>query len=126
MHPSRSSVTFSGHHLAIGRSIVHSFLMSTGHDGLAPDEGGLRERKMVLRKHIKAKLKGMNESSIEDASRAVAERLLKMPQLAESVGGGGAISVYLSMPGELGTSTVLRELFKRGKKIYIPKVTRQS
>lgn len=63
----------------------------------------------------------MSKPAVDTASAAVAERLLEAPELAAG-GSGGAVSVYLSMPGELGTEAVVRELFKRGKKIYIPKV----
>lgn len=87
-------------------------------------EAGFREKKMALRKSIKAELKAMSEAAVDAASTAVAERLLATPQLAaRSGGGGGGVSVYLSMPGELGTAAVVSELFKRGKKIYIPKVS---
>lgn len=72
----------------------------------------------------------MGASAVEAASAAVAERLLASPQLAEtskgSGGGGGAVSIYLSMPGELGTSAIVSELFRRGKKLYIPKVQREN
>lgn len=81
---------------------------------------------MALRTRIKAELKVMDKPAVEAASGAVAGRLLKMPQLAQGVGEGGAVSVYLSMPGELGTSAIISELFKRSKKIYIPKVTRRD
>lgn len=78
------------------------------------------QRKMGLRKRIKLEMKAMSEAAVEAASSAVVERLLKAPELATS--GGGAVSVYLSMPGEVDTAAVVSELFKRRKKVYIPKV----
>lgn len=110
-----------------GRAAVSPAAVGAGSDGVASDSNiGLRERKMTLRKYIKAELKVMDTPAVEAASGAVAGHLLKMPQLAQGVGEGGAVSVYLSMPGELGTSAIISELFKRGKKIYIPKVTRRG
>lgn len=83
---------------------------------------GFREQKKTLRKCMKLELKAMSKSAVDTSSAAVAERLLEAPELAEGGSGGGAVSIYLSMPGELDTAAVVSELFKRGKKIYIPKV----
>lgn len=97
---------------------------STENDGGDIKGEDIRERKSVLRKRIKVKLKTMSKAAVDAASNAVADKVLGSKQLAESAGGSptGAISVYLSMPGELGTSAIISELFKRGKKVYIPKV----
>lgn len=92
----------------------------------AGEEEALRRRKTNLRKRIKSELKAMSASAVDAASIAVAERLLASPQLAKSDNGGGAVSVYLSMPGELGTTAIVSELFKRGKKVYIPKVKQEG
>ena len=92
---------------------------------------GLREKKKTMRKRIKSDLKAMSEAAVDAGSAAVAERLLACPQLQERSsgegveGGGGAVSVYLSMPGELGTAAIVSGLFKLGKKVYIPKVCRR-
>lgn len=85
---------------------------------------GVRDQKKALRKRIKSELKQMSDEAVGVASAAVAERLLALPQLQQQEGGdgGGAVSVYLSMPKELGTSAIVSGLFKRGKKVYIPKV----
>lgn len=89
--------------------------------GESGDTNGHYERKMALRKRTKSEMKAMSEPAVEAASSAVVERLLKAPELATS--GGGAVSVYLSMPGEVDTAAaVVSELFKRGKKVYTPKV----
>lgn len=71
----------------------------------------------------------MSQSAVDAASSAVATRLLASTQLAEEGtgggsgdSGGGAVSIYLAMPGELHTQAIVSELFKRGKKVYIPKV----
>ncbi|CAM9734204.1 unnamed protein product [Ectocarpus sp. 8 AP-2014] len=84
----------------------------------------VREQKKALRKRIKSELKQMSDEAVGVASAAVAERLLSFPQLQQQECGdaGGAVSVYLSMPKELGTSAIVSGLFKRGKKVYIPKV----
>lgn len=83
---------------------------------------GLREQKKAIRKRIKSELKALSEGAVDAASAAVAERLLACPQLQQGNIGEGAVSVYLSMPGELGTAAIVSGLFKLGKKVYIPKV----
>lgn len=88
-----------------------------------------REQKKIMRKRIKSELKAMSEAAVDAASASVAERLLVCPQLQQrstGEGGGGGVSVYLSMPGELGTAAIVSGLFKRGKKVYIPKVCRRQ
>lgn len=87
-------------------------------------EGGLREQKKTMRKRIKSELLAMSETAVKVASAAVAERVLACPQLQQGSGVEGAVSVYLSMPGELGTAGIVSGLFERGKKVYIPKVCR--
>lgn len=89
----------------------------------------LREQKKTMRKRIKSELKTMGEAAVDSASAAVSERLLACPQLQQGSNGDdrrGGVSVYLSMPGELGTAAIISGLFKRGKKVYIPKVRRRS
>eukprot|EP00752_Nemacystus_decipiens_P016437 g14693.t1 len=83
---------------------------------------GLGEQKKILRKRIKSELKTMSEAGVDAASARVAERLLAFPQLQQGSGTGRVVSVYLSMPGELGTAAIVSGLFKREKKVYIPKV----
>eukprot|EP00903_Cladosiphon_okamuranus_P009310 g8882.t1 len=80
------------------------------------------EQKKAMRKRIKSELKAMSEGAVDTASAAVAERLLACPQFRKGSTGEGAVSVYLSMPGELGTAAIVGGLFKLGKKVYIPKV----
>lgn len=100
--------------------------VSTGAGGSSgsgdQDLGGLREQKKAMRKSIKSELKAISEEAAGAASAAVAERLLAFPELEKKSSGGGGASVYLSMPGELGTAAVVSGLFKLGWKVYIPKV----
>ena len=100
--------------------------------GGGSEENSFFERKMAFRKQIKLQLKAMSQSAVDTASSAVAARLLASSQLAEDTSssggssGGGAVSIYLAMPGELNTQAIVSELFKRGKKVYIPKVRSQA
>lgn len=91
---------------------------------------GYRERKAAMRKSIKSALKLMTEDEVDAGSAAVVERLLATPQLKDGVpgagGGASGVSVYLSMPGELATKALVSELFRRGKKVYIPKVRNKN
>lgn len=90
------------------------------------NEEGIRGKKKALRKRMKSELKAMSEEAVSAASAAVAERLLAFPQLLQQQDKdkeqSGAVSVYMSMPGELDTTAIVSELFKRGRKVYIPKV----
>ncbi|CAM9647194.1 unnamed protein product, partial [Hapterophycus canaliculatus] len=98
---------------------------TSGGDSRLEQDVDLSRQKKSLRKRMKAALKAMSDTTVDAASAAVAERLLACPELQrENCDGGreGAVSVYLSMPGELGTADIVNELFKRGKKVYIPKV----
>lgn len=79
----------------------------------------IRATKASIRKRIEGMLKLTDKSRIDAGSAAVAERLLATPQLDEA----RVVSVYLSMPQEMGTAAVVSDLFKRGKKVYIPKVS---
>lgn len=110
------------------RNMSSSPVEGSGTSGTCGKEE-VRERKKTLRKRVKSELKAMSEAAVDAASAAVAERLLACPQLQQGStaveGGGGAVSVYLSMPGELGTADIVSGLFKRGKKVYIPKVCRK-
>ncbi|CAM9582451.1 unnamed protein product [Scytosiphon promiscuus] len=102
-----------------------SVTQASSGDGPREQEDDLPGQKKALRKRMKAALKEMDDATVDAASAAVAPRLLACPQLQQEIVEGGcegAVSVYLSMPGELGTADMVSELFKRGKKVYIPKV----
>ena len=126
-----------GHHLSQASccSSIIRRMSAPSHDSTSPSgaaaaagdrgqAGGLREQKKSMRKRIKSELKAIDEEAAGAASAAVAERLLACPQL-QTQGGGGAVSVYLSMPAELGTSAIVSGLFKLGWKVYIPKVQKE-
>lgn len=89
--------------------------------GAAAEEASYRNRKAAMRKIMKAELKSMAPSKVDAGTAAVAERLLALPLLQKS-SKTRAVSVYLSMPGELGTAALVSTLFQRAKKVYIPKV----
>ena len=79
----------------------------------------VRAEKQVLRKEIRAKLKKLSKSDIDQQSHQVWDKLTKLPafQSATSVG------LFLSMPhSEISTEAILRECVAQGKDIYVPQV----
>ncbi|CAM9981892.1 unnamed protein product [Discosporangium mesarthrocarpum] len=77
-----------------------------------------REEKASLRKRIKGVLRAMSDQVVVSSSEALAQRVVDTPQFQDSK----IVSIYLSMPKEVQTRDILRELFRRGKKVYIPKL----
>lgn len=114
------STASEGGKAAVGDRATSMAKPSTAH---AIGDEGYRERKASMRQRIKAALKGMDKYAVDAGSATVVERLLVTPQLAEPSAQNSGVSVYLSMPGELATEALVVELFKRGKKVYIPKVS---
>lgn len=78
----------------------------------------LRQQKVAMRKRIEGVLKSMEKTRIGEASAAITERLLATPEMKAA----DVVSIFLSMPREVGTSGILSELFSSHKKVYIPKV----
>jgi 5-formyltetrahydrofolate cyclo-ligase len=80
---------------------------------------GIRERKQVLRKEIRTKLKALSPEEIRQESLKVWDRLFALPeyQAAKSV------ALFLSMPaGEISTDAALQDAVLGGKAIYVPQV----
>lgn len=115
----RMSTASAGGKGLVGDGSASTVKPSAAH---ATEVEGYCERKASMRKRIKVALKSMDKSAVHAGSAAVVERLLATPQLAEPGAQCSGVSVYLSMPGELATKALVIELFKRGKKVYIPKV----
>ncbi|CAM9836659.1 unnamed protein product, partial [Choristocarpus tenellus] len=77
-----------------------------------------REEKAAIRKRVKGVLKAMGKDEVVSSSAALTQRLVGISQFRDS----SVVSIYLSMPKEVQTQDILRELFLQGKKVYIPKI----
>ena len=70
--------------------------------------GGAREAKAALRKEMKAKIKALPMEDRSKQSKIVTEKLLAMSEFKESK----SVSLYLNMPDEIQTETILIECLK--------------
>ncbi|KAJ7247933.1 5-formyltetrahydrofolate cyclo-ligase [Mycena haematopus] len=78
----------------------------------------LKAEKKLLRKAMATKLRDLSPSHIQDQSRALTARVLSMPSFIKS----NSVSCYLSMPGEIDTSCLVREILRLGKILFVPKI----
>eukprot|EP00112_Aurelia_sp_Birch-Aquarium-sp1_P012810 Seg27.4 transcript_id=Seg27.4/GoldUCD/mRNA.D3Y31 product="5-formyltetrahydrofolate cyclo-ligase" protein_id=Seg27.4/GoldUCD/D3Y31 len=72
--------------------------------------------KKALRKDLRAKIKTLTDEVKRLESANVTQKLLNSSVYKES----SRISLYLSMPTEVDTGVVLKDVFKKGKQCYIP------
>ncbi|EDO37618.1 predicted protein [Nematostella vectensis] len=75
------------------------------------------EAKKLLRRQIKKRILAMSEEAKRKESAMITEKLLAMEEYKSS----HRISVYLSMPSEVSTFDILRDIFNSNKKCYIPR-----
>ncbi|CAM9380293.1 unnamed protein product [Chrysoparadoxa australica] len=79
----------------------------------------IKEMKGNLRKEIKGRLRVLDAESLRRGSHGVAAKLTQLGIWDSAQG----VSVYLSMPiMELQTQPIIAELFKAGKRVYVPKI----
>ena len=76
-------------------------------------------RKALLRKEVKAVLRGVTPEACLSQSAAVAAALYRLPVYRAS----RAVSVYLPIAGEVFTHDIIRQCLADDKAVYIPKVT---
>ncbi|KNZ78303.1 putative 5-formyltetrahydrofolate cyclo-ligase [Termitomyces sp. J132] len=64
-------------------------------------------------------LNALTSASIEEQSRAVTAQILSLPAFQQA----RSVSCYLSMPsGELDTSSLVSEILRCGKTLFVPKI----
>lgn len=78
--------------------------------------------KALLRNEIKSRLRGLDPAHILSSSEVIVEKLLTHPIYLDST----VLCVYLSMPFEVSTSSIIRHSLDKGKRIFVPKVTGKS
>jgi 5-formyltetrahydrofolate cyclo-ligase len=76
------------------------------------------EKKFLLRKEMKLKLKEIKSNSLNLSNIKILDRLFSFePYLCND-----SFSAYLSMPNEINTINIIENIFNRNKRVYIPKV----
>ncbi|TFK46827.1 5-formyltetrahydrofolate cyclo-ligase [Heliocybe sulcata] len=77
--------------------------------------------KRALRKSVGATLRSLPTANVQEQSHAIASRVLALPAFAKSK----TISCYLSMPtGEVDTASLVTEILRAGKALFVPKIDR--
>ncbi|KAK0192701.1 hypothetical protein F5146DRAFT_1041128 [Armillaria mellea] len=79
----------------------------------------LRAEKRAMRNTLSFTLKNISPATIEEQSKAVTDGVLALDAFRKSK----TISCYLSMPTmELDTSTLVQEIVRSNKTLYVPKI----
>ena len=76
-------------------------------------------RKAAIRSQVKAALKTLTDTDIQERSAAVEAALHRMPEWGRSK----VLCLYLSMTPEVQTYGCIQRAFGDGKRVFIPKVT---
>lgn len=74
--------------------------------------------KRAMRVDMQQRLRTLAKDYIDQQSAAVTASLLTLPSVSSSK----ALSIYLSMGGEVDTNSILRGAFAGGKRVFIPKI----
>lgn len=77
----------------------------------------IRVTKKELRTEIKNRINGLSEEYKKKSSTAIAEKVLSSPVFINAKN----IFIYVSTENEPGTSAVIREALKKGKRVFVPK-----
>ena len=77
----------------------------------------LHEKKKQLRKRITAKLKAIPEEDRASASERIAEQVFSAPEYRHAK----SVFLFVSMPTEPDTLPIIRQAFRDGKWVYVPK-----
>jgi 5-formyltetrahydrofolate cyclo-ligase len=110
-------------HLPLHRAILSGQHTSTRKMSTTTSGGdvdaSVPERKQVLRKEIRARMKALSREEILVESSKVWERLFELPEYKAS----RSIGIFLSMPaGEIATEAVIQDAVQTGKDVYVPQV----
>lgn len=78
----------------------------------------LEEEKANLRKELRQRLKGLGLEERRRASVEILEQLFKHPQFIQAQ----SLLTYIALASEVWTRSIVEEAFKRGKKVYVPRM----
>ncbi|XP_063170152.1 5-formyltetrahydrofolate cyclo-ligase [Candoia aspera] len=86
------------------------------------DMAALHAAKRALRTELKRRLKALSEVEKLRQSRLLARKVMAHPRYLASQ----RIAVFLSMPDEVRTSEIIKDIFQKGKECFIPWYKPQS
>ncbi|XP_070618174.1 5-formyltetrahydrofolate cyclo-ligase [Erythrolamprus reginae] len=86
------------------------------------DMAALHAAKQALRAELKRRLKALSEGEKLRQSRLLAGKVMSHPRYLASQ----RIAVFLSMPDEVQTNEIIRDIFQKGKGCFIPWYKPQS
>ena len=78
----------------------------------------LIQQKLLLRNEVKLKLRQLQPHDRHQQSEIITTKVLAHPKYQESAG----VAVFLSMPDELDTSNIVKDIFASGKRCFIPRL----
>ncbi|XP_054693198.1 5-formyltetrahydrofolate cyclo-ligase isoform X2 [Grus americana] len=87
-----------------------------------PGEGGemaaaLRAAKRALRGELRQRLRALGAAEKQRQSRLLSRKVICHPKYQESK----RIAIFLSMPDEIQTEEIIKDIFKQGKECFIPR-----
>ncbi|KAH8113748.1 5-formyltetrahydrofolate cyclo-ligase [Phellopilus nigrolimitatus] len=74
--------------------------------------------KKALRQTVSATLRVLPDSEVQHQSELILKHVFALPIFQRSK----TVSCYLSMKGEVDTSEIAREILRKGKSLYVPKI----
>ncbi|XP_072726157.1 5-formyltetrahydrofolate cyclo-ligase isoform X1 [Ciconia boyciana] len=89
----------------------------------APGAGGemaaaaLRAAKRALRGELRQRLRALGAAEKQRQSRLLGRKVIGHPKYQESK----RIAIFLSMPDEIQTEEIIKDIFKQGKECFIPR-----
>ncbi|CAE6433794.1 unnamed protein product [Rhizoctonia solani] len=78
----------------------------------------IKAQKSALRKSVLQARALLSPTDVKTSSEAITKRLIGMQSFRES----GVVSCFLSMPGEVDTDGIVREILRAGKTLYVPRM----
>ncbi|KDN36174.1 hypothetical protein RSAG8_11006, partial [Rhizoctonia solani AG-8 WAC10335] len=78
----------------------------------------IKAQKSALRKSVLQARTLLSPSDVKSSSESITKKLIDMQTFRES----GVVSCFLSMPGEVDTDGIVREILRTGKTLYVPRM----
>ncbi|TRZ20666.1 hypothetical protein HGM15179_006474 [Zosterops borbonicus] len=82
----------------------------------------LRAAKQRLRGELRQRLRAIGPAEKQRQSRLLGRKVIAHPKYQESK----RIAIFLSMPDEVQTEDIIKDIFKQGKECFIPRYKPQS
>lgn len=84
---------------------------------MSPQLQNLIGQKSLLRKELRMRLRNLSATDRQNQSENMTRQLLLHPKYQAS----GGVAVFCSMPDEIDTNEIIKDIFARGKCCYIPR-----